>query len=177
MVTDVIRLSSYTSDQLTIIVSYIPLIWEEVRKTFCVSEQKAFVCSEATERVPDSASWQSRVCGADSGLLTPLPLAHSSASFLAALCSIWLIERTLAVAAWQFLHIVHKLSVKKWLFNNIAFTAAAQGPVGHYRAITSEILVWTSGGKLMCYCDERCSLWGVAARAQQGREDQLQMKL
>lgn len=64
---------------------------------------------------------------------------------------------------------VHKLSVKEWLFNNIAFKAYAQGPVGHYRAITSEILVWTSGGKLMCCCDERFSLRRVAARAEQDR--------
>lgn len=33
-----------------------------------------------------------------------------------------------------------------------------QGAAGRYRAISSEILVWTSGGKLMCYCDERFSV-------------------
>lgn len=54
------------------------------------------------------------------------------------------------------------------MFNNIAFKAHAQGPVGHYRAITSEILVWTSGGKLMCCCDERFSLSGLQ-QAEQGR--------
>lgn len=70
---------------------------------------------------------------------------------------------------------VHKLSVKKWLFNNIAFTAYAQKPVGHYRAITSEILVWTSGGKLMCYCDERFSLWGLQQELK--RRDRINCKL
>lgn len=63
---------------------------------------------------------------------------------------------------------VHELSVKKWLFNNVAFTAEAQGPVAHYRAITSEILVWTSGGKLMCCFDERFSLWGLQRELNRG---------
>lgn len=55
---------------------------------------------------------------------------------------------------------VQKLSVKRRLFNNIAFKVRARGPGGHYRAITSESLVWTSGGKLMCCCDESVSLIG-----------------
>ena len=46
----------------------------------------------------------------------------------------------------------------KWLFNNIPFTANAQGPVPDYKAITCGILVWTCWRNLMCLCDERFSL-------------------
>lgn len=65
-------------------------------------------------------------------------------------------------ATWQYTD-VHKLSIQKWLFNNTVLfpPECAQRPVGHYRAITSEILRWTSGRELMCWCDERFSLWVV----------------
>lgn len=57
------------------------------------------------------------------------------------------------------------VSRERWPFDNtVSFffflfhpqsPVPKEGPVGHYRAISSEIPVWTSGGKLMCYCDER----------------------
>lgn len=112
-------------------------------------------------------NWMFQIVGADRVLSAERILAFwhvlgrrlFSLSSLSFSCSIWLIEQTSCRPAIST--DVHKLSVTKWLFDNIAFTAYAQGPVGHYRAITSEILVWTSGGKLMCYCDERFSLWGL----------------
>lgn len=156
-------------------VCYISLIWKEVWKTFCMSEQRALFAPRQLQHqhAPDSESWQSPVCWTDSGLLTCLArhlLSLSSASFFAGLCSIWLIERTVPVCRLAISTDVHALSVKKWPFNNTAsFPACAQGPVGHYRAITSEILVWTSGGKLMCYCDERFSLWALKQEPEQER--------
>lgn len=68
---------------------------------------------------------------------------------------------------------LHKLSVKRWLSDNMVPTADSQGPAGHYRAITSEILVWTCGGKLMCCCDER--LWEMHQPSNWG--DRINFKL
>lgn len=61
-------------------------------------------------------------------------------------------------------------SIIQSLFFHPQSPVPKEGPVGHYRVINSEILVWTSGGKLMCYCDERffLSVWGSWQRAQSG---------
>lgn len=124
---------------------------------------------------PQSESWQSPVCCYDFSPLTVLVrllLFLSSVSFCAYFD--WL-SRLFQFATWQYTD-VHQLSVQKWLFNNTVVLfppKSTQGPVGHYRAITSEILVWTSGRKLMCWCDERFSLWVV--QKEQVREDQSQI--
>lgn len=75
-------------------------------------------------------------------------------------------------AAWQFLQTSMNCQSRSkcsiiWTF--FFSPACAQGPVGHYRDITSEILVQTSGGKLMCWCDERFSLWVWQQEPEQGR--------
>lgn len=78
----------------------------------------------------------------------------------------WLIERTVPVCHLAISTVVQELSVK-WLFNNTA-PFQPKDTVDHYRAITSEILVWTSEGKLMCYCDEKALIASTAAIAREG---------
>lgn len=157
-------------------------MWKSILRVWAAR----FVCPEAT--ATEVSMFQ--IVKADRDLSVELILAHwhvpsSREVFTFSFISFILGGLVLSLADWAVgtrcrLAIstdVHKLSVKKWLFNNIAFKAYAQGPVGHYRAITSEIFVWTSGGKLMCCCDERFSLREAAARAGQDRLDQLQIKL
>lgn len=157
---------------------YLSLIWKEVWKkkhSTCLSRALLWGNSNASAPQIVKAD-KSPVCWADSGLLTCLArhlLSLSSASFSAALRSIWLIERTVPVCHLAISTVVHKLSVKR-LFNNIA-SHQPKDTVDHYRAITSEILVWTSGGKLMCYCDERFSLRALQQEPEQERPDQLQI--
>lgn len=146
---------------------YISTTGTEVWKTFCMSEQRALFAPR--RRQLKAGVFQivkaDRVLSAELILaLWHAPSSHRTFAFsfntfilgaLAFNLTDWANSRRLAISTDA-----HKLSVKKRLFNNIAFTADAQGPVGHYRAITSEILVRTSGGKLMCCCDESFSLGG-----------------
>lgn len=157
-------------------------------KTFCMSEQKAFSLLRGNWKlkasaVPDSESWQSPVCWTDSGPLDMSRRLRQAFTFsfisfilggLAFNLTDWANRSSCRLAISTD---AQKLSVKKGLFNNIAVTAYAQGPVGHYRTITSEILVWTSGGKLMCYSDERFSLWGLQQELNRGGEDRINCKL
>lgn len=158
---------------------HVIFLWYEKRcekKTFCVSEQSFALRQLQRQCAADSESWQSPVCWTDFGLLTCLArhlLSLSSASFSAVLRSIWLIERTVPVCHLAISTVVQELSVK-WLFNNIA-PFQPKDTVDHYRAITSEILVWTRGGKLMCYCDERLSLRALQQEPEKERQDQLQI--
>lgn len=111
-------------------------------KTFCVSEQGALFAPRQRRGAPDSEIWQGPVCWTDSGPLTYLArhlLSLSSASCSALLRWIWLIESTVPVCRPAISTHVHKLSVKKWLFNNVALFFSSLCPrtsrplQGHYQ--------------------------------------------
>lgn len=84
---------------------------------------------------PRSTDWTDRARN--------VPVGHASNSQTCANCQ-WSADRSIIQSLFSFFFFPHPQS-----------PVPKEGPVGHYRAISSEIPVWTSGGKLMCYCDER----------------------